>query len=300
MPGDGVRPQLDVRGRQGKQPDAGEGHTVHGQQSHAQVCDDHVLHQVEAVGLMGQPGAEPRHGGEGADDVFVGGVAGVGDPLGRAEPGEDVRRGAGRDIETGGNTQAPLRRPQRCRPDGGVDGGRGQVVVVGQCQVRLVRGEKAEGFGGLVFTDQDPHLRVAGREAGDDGQQERADGGAESGDPQGAVGLRRGAQVETCGSTAARIVTACSASRRPAGVSRTRRPSGSMSAVPVSRARAAICWDTVEVVVLSASATARIDPSRDSSASISSRRVSISPLFRFPERNVHDRHVDINDALTVY
>ena len=34
----------------------------------------------------------------------------------------------------------------------------------------------------------------------------------------------------------------------PAGVSRTRRPSGSISRAPVSLARAAICCDTVDVV----------------------------------------------------
>jgi hypothetical protein len=42
------------------------------------------------------------------------------------------------------------------------------------------------------------------------------------------------------------MVTACPASRRPAGVSRTRRPSGSISGVPASRASAAICCDTVD------------------------------------------------------
>jgi hypothetical protein len=46
-------------------------------------------------------------------------------------------------------------------------------------------------------------------------------------------------------------------------VRRTRRPSGSISCAPVSFARAAICCDTVDVVRWCASATARIEPSRD-------------------------------------
>ena len=45
------------------------------------------------------------------------------------------------------------------------------------------------------------------------------------------------------------MVTAWSASRRPAGVSRTRRPTGSTSGVPTSRASVAICCETVDVVV---------------------------------------------------
>ena len=79
------------------------------------------------------------------------------------------------------------------------------------------------------------------------------------------------------------MVTACSASRRPAGVSRTRRPSGSIRAAPTSRASTAICCDTVEVVTPSSSATARIEPCRDSSSSSCSRRVSIRQLFRFAD-----------------
>ena len=47
-------------------------------------------------------------------------------------------------------------------------------------------------------------------------------------------------------------MTACPASRCPAGVSRTRRPCGSISGVPASWARTAICCETVEVVDLHA------------------------------------------------
>ncbi len=89
------------------------------------------------------------------------------------------------------------------------------------------------------------------------------------------AGSEPGSRSSRAASTAARIVTAWSARRLPAGVSRTRRPSGSTSAVPTSRASVAICWDTVEVVVPSSSATSRIDPSRDSSSSTTRRRVSI-------------------------
>ena len=76
------------------------------------------------------------------------------------------------------------------------------------------------------------------------------------------AGSASGSRSRRAASTAARMVTAWSASRRPAGVSRTRRPSGSTSGVPASRASAAICCETVDVVVCMASATARIDPSR--------------------------------------
>ncbi len=62
------------------------------------------------------------------------------------------------------------------------------------------------------------------------------------------AGSASGSRSRRALSTAARIVTAWSASRRPAGVRRTRRPSGSISCAPVSRASAAICCDTVEVV----------------------------------------------------
>jgi Family of unknown function (DUF6400) len=68
--------------------------------------------------------------------------------------------------------------------------------------------------------------------------------------------------------------TAWSARRWPAGVRRTRRPSGSISWEPVSLARAAICCDTVDVVRWCVSATARIEPSRESDSSNCRRRVS--------------------------
>ncbi len=48
------------------------------------------------------------------------------------------------------------------------------------------------------------------------------------------VGGASGLRSRCAASTAARIVTACSARRRPAGVSLTRRPYGSISAVPMS------------------------------------------------------------------
>ena len=79
------------------------------------------------------------------------------------------------------------------------------------------------------------------------------------------AGSAEGSRSSRAASRAARIVTAWSASRRPAGVSRTRRPSGSMSGVPASRDSAAICCETVDVVTCMTSATSRIEPRRDSS-----------------------------------
>jgi len=107
-------------------------------------------------------------------------------------------------------------------------------------------------------------------------------------------GSALGSRSARAASTAASTVTACPASRRPAGVSRIRRPSGSISATPTSRDSAAICWLTVDVVIPPASATSRIDPRRDSSSSSSRRRVSTRSLFGNAERYVHDRHVDMN------
>ena len=101
------------------------------------------------------------------------------------------------------------------------------------------------------------------------------------------AGGAAGSRSRRAASIAARMVTACPASRRPAGVSRTRRPSGSISAVPASRASAAICCETVEVVTCIASPTSRIEPRRDSSSSSSRRRGSTSKSFIIHERYVH-------------
>jgi len=88
-----------------------------------------------------------------------------------------------------GNAEAPPCCPQPGRRDAGGAGGRGEVVVVGQSQVGLVRCEHLEDLGGFVFADPHVNVRMAGGEAGDDRQQELADGGGESGDPQGAAGF---------------------------------------------------------------------------------------------------------------
>lgn len=49
------------------------------------------------------------------------------------------------------------------------------------------------------------------------------------------------------------------------GVSRDRRPAGSTRAAPTSRASAAICCETTDVLVPSTSATTRIEPWRANS-----------------------------------
>src|SRR4051812_23768333 len=111
-------------------------------------------------------------------------------------------------------------------------------------------------------------------------------------------GSAAGSRSRRAASTAARIVTAWSASRRPAGVSRTRRPSGSTSAAPASWASTPSCCDTDDVVYPSVSATARIDPSRDSSSSSLSRRISMPrELFMFLGRYVNKYEVDANDCV---
>ena len=55
-------------------------------------------------------------------------------------------------------------------------------------------------------------------------------------------GSAAGSRSRRAASTAARIVTAWSARRCPAGVSRTRRPSGSISVAPASCASTPSCW----------------------------------------------------------
>ena len=110
------------------------------------------------------------------------------------------------------------------------------------------------------------------------------------------AGSAVGSRSSRAASTAARMVTACSARRWPAGVRRTRRPSGSTSGVPTSRASAAMPWETLEVVVPSSAATSCIEPSRESSSSSRSRRTSIPPLCRFLERYVQQNHVDANGS----
>src|SRR5215217_2639078 len=70
------------------------------------------------------------------------------------------------------------------------------------------------------------------------------------------------------------------------------RPTGSTNGAPASRASAAICWETVEVVTPVSSATARIEPSRDSSTRSRSRRTFMGTSFTIAERYVQQGHVD--------
>src|SRR4051812_3589047 len=93
-------------------------------------------------------------------------------------------------------------------------------------------------------------------------------------------------------SRAARIVTAWSARRRPAGVSRTRRPSGSISVAPPSRASTASCCDTVGGGWPSSSAPAPIERRRESSRSRRRRRGALVESFGIVERDV--KQVDLD------
>src|ERR1700683_3693171 len=73
--GDGVGPQLYVWSGEGKEAHSFADSVVERKQSDAKACSDHVLHEVEAVRLVGDAGGEPGHGCERADDVLVRGVA---------------------------------------------------------------------------------------------------------------------------------------------------------------------------------------------------------------------------------
>src|SRR5215472_3102414 len=123
--GGGVSPHLDVRIRQVKDPDTRSNRMTERKQSHAHVRGNHVLYQLEAVGLVGDGWRELDHGGDRADDVLVGGIARVTDPVAGAEPSEDLGRGAFGSASACGHAQAPPRGPQPGALGSGFDGGRG-------------------------------------------------------------------------------------------------------------------------------------------------------------------------------
>ena len=58
--------------------------------------------------------------------------------------------------------------------------------------------------------------------------------------------------------------------------------------------------DTVDVVMPSSSATSRIDPQRDSSRRMRSRRTSMTTSFTIREQYVQHIHVDADDPHPIY
>jgi hypothetical protein len=90
--GDRVGPQLDVGSGEGKEAHPWPGRVAVREQADTQARCDHVLHQVEAVCLVGNARGEADHGGKRADDVLVRGVTGVADPVVVPEAGEGVQR----------------------------------------------------------------------------------------------------------------------------------------------------------------------------------------------------------------
>jgi hypothetical protein len=197
--GDGVCPQLDIWSREGKYAHLRPGGVAKREQPDAQAGRDHVLHQIEAVRLVGDAGREPGHGGERADDVLVRGVAGVADPVVGPVAGEDLQcRFAGHRFAAG-YTQAPPRGPQRRAVHGWVDGGGGEVVVVDERQVGLVGHQQLQCFGGLVLAQQHADPGMSGGQGRDDRQQVCAERGTESGHTQDAVGFCLRSQVQLRG-----------------------------------------------------------------------------------------------------
>jgi hypothetical protein len=246
----------------------------------------------EAVRPVHDPRGEAHQRGDRTDHVLVGGVAGVDDPVVGGEAGELGGRGVA------GHRQAPRDLPERHRLQPLVEDGRCQVVVVGQRQVHGVHGEQLERLERLVLVDQQPDPGRGPGQGGRDGQQRPADGRCEAGDPQRAGRLRVRVQVEPGGLDRGQD------GHRVPGQPLPGRGQPDPPAVRLdqrgaaSRASAAICCDTVEVVMCNSSATARIEPSRDSSTSKRRRRVSIPLSSIKPERYVELWHVDVNPLTT--
>ena len=252
-----------------------------GSSADAQPGHDQVLHQRQAVRPVHDARREAGHRGERAHHVLVGGVARVDDPVVAAEAvmpaSRAARPGAGRRPARRGST-APT------TADGPPGSGRrppgrgcSRRSARGRCRprraARTPRPVRARGSA----TRTAGCVRQIRRTIGSSDRRIAVAKPATRSVPAGSAA---GSRSSRAASTAARMVTLCSASRRPAGVSRTRRPSGSISAAPTSRASAATCCDTVDVVMPISSATARIDPSRDSSSSIRRRRVSIRRIVQ--------------------
>ena len=177
-----------------------------------------------------------------------------------------------------------------------IEGGRGEVVVVDECQIDVVVGEQRQRLGRLVLVDQQPHLRMARRrDRRTIGSSERRTAVANPATRSVPAGSASGSRSSRAASTAARIVTACSASRRPAGVSRTRRPSGSISAAPSSGPRAAICCDTVDVVTAE---LVRDLPHRPEPGQFAKEQQStglhVPHCSRLPNGMSSDSHVDMD------
>ena len=149
------------------------------------------------------------------------------------EPAEDIERGPRHAALCGRRAQAPLPHTQWLGDQAAVEPGRGEVVVVGEGQVNRVVGKQAERLIWFVLTDAEQHGGMPLRQEPDNWQHGFAHGGSERRHPYRA-GVAVGSRSSRAASMAARIVTACPASRCPAGVSRTRRPCGSVSGVPAS------------------------------------------------------------------
>ena len=133
--GDGVGPQLDVWGGEGKDAHPWAGCLAEREQPDAQAGGDHVLHQAEAVCLVGDAGGEPGHGGERADDVLVCGVAGVADPVVGPVAGEDLQRRC-----AGGGFAARLRPAPTARSIAACCAGRGWLRRGQGCSRRRAPG----------------------------------------------------------------------------------------------------------------------------------------------------------------
>ena len=163
----------------------------------AEPADDQVFHEVEAVGAVDDARREPGRRREDADDVLVGGVARVHDPVGVVPPGEHGDGVAGTAGRIGRNREAPGRRPQRSRLDGAVERRRRERVVVDQREIDRVARQQPEGLERLVLGDLQVHRGVRRREAGDGGQQRAADRRGEPGGAQGAGRLSCRVEIET-------------------------------------------------------------------------------------------------------
>ena len=117
------------------------------QQPDAEAGDDHVLHQLEAVGAVHDPGLEAGQRADRAHRLLVGGVARVHDPVLVAEPVEHRQRSP-RPARGAGTPSPQAASPQRdgARVASKVAGR--QVVVVGQREVDVVAASRPSASAG--------------------------------------------------------------------------------------------------------------------------------------------------------
>jgi hypothetical protein len=130
------------------------------QQTDTETRHDHVLHELEAVGAVDDAWLEPGEGSNRADDLLVRAVAGVHDPVVILEARECFQSDPLVTFKSARHAECPLRAAQWLRDNGPVEHRRREVVVIGQCEVDVIRGQQVECLVRLVLVDAQLHPGV--------------------------------------------------------------------------------------------------------------------------------------------